>query len=65
MCHPGAKRRDLICHYITLPVLVTFAGGLTGAAFGISLVKVFGYRTKEVRKLYLDGNLYTVIIGAY
>lgn len=34
------------------------------ASFGVSLVKVFGYRTKEVQKLYLDGNVYTVILGA-
>ncbi|MCC8042687.1 MAG: FtsX-like permease family protein [Oscillospiraceae bacterium] len=34
------------------------------AAFGISLVKTFGYRTKEVKKLYLNGNFYTAVIGA-
>lgn len=33
-------------------------------AFHISMVKVFGYRTKEIRKLYLDGNFYIVAIGA-
>ncbi|MCR5583933.1 MAG: ABC transporter permease [Lachnospiraceae bacterium] len=30
----------------------------------ISLIKVFGYRRKEIRKLYLDGNFYIIAIGA-
>lgn len=34
------------------------------SAFNISLVKIFGFRNKEVRKMYLDGNFYTVVIGA-
>ncbi len=34
------------------------------ASFGISLMKTFGYRTKEVKKLYLSGNFYTVLVGA-
>jgi len=34
------------------------------ASFGISLVKIFGYRDGEVKKLYLDGNRTVVIIGA-
>lgn len=34
------------------------------SAFGISLVKIFGYRTKEIRRLYLNGNFYTVAVGA-
>lgn len=33
------------------------------SAFGISLVKIFGYRTKEIRKLYLNGNFYIIAIG--
>lgn len=33
-------------------------------AFHISMVKVFGYRTKEIKKLYLDGNFYVIAIGA-
>lgn len=32
----GAKKRDLLAHYITLPTLVTFLGGLIGAALGFS-----------------------------
>ena len=34
------------------------------SAYNISLIKVFGYRRKEVRKLYLDGNFYTIALGA-
>ena len=30
----------------------------------ISLIKVFGYRRNEIRKLYLDGNFYIIAIGA-
>ena len=34
------------------------------SAYNISLIKVFGYKRKEIRKLYLDGNFYVVAIGA-
>ncbi len=34
------------------------------AAFGISLVKIFGFRTGEIRKLYLNGNTAAVAVGA-
>lgn len=34
------------------------------SAFGISLIKIFGYRAKEIRKLYLNGNLIIVVVGA-
>lgn len=34
------------------------------AAFGISLIKVFGFRTKEIKKLYLNGNFYIIAAGA-
>ena len=34
------------------------------SAFGISLVKIFGYRPGEIRKLYLNGNFYTILVGA-
>ena len=30
----------------------------------IALMKVFGYRKKEIKKLYLDGNFYMIAIGA-
>lgn len=32
----GAKKRDLLLHYITLPTTITFLGGLVGAALGFS-----------------------------
>lgn len=34
------------------------------SAFHISMVKVFGYKTKEIKKLYLNGNFYVIAIGA-
>ena len=34
------------------------------AKTGISLLKILGYRNKEVKKLYLDGNRLVVMIGA-
>ena len=34
------------------------------STFNISLVKIFGFRNREVRKMYLDGNFYVVAIGA-
>ncbi|MCR4671357.1 MAG: FtsX-like permease family protein [Saccharofermentans sp.] len=34
------------------------------SAFNISLVKIFGFRNREVRKMYIDGNFYIVAIGA-
>lgn len=34
------------------------------SSFHISLIKIFGYRTKEIGKLYLRGNFYLVTAGA-
>ncbi len=34
------------------------------SAFSISLIKIFGYRKKEIKKLYLNGNFYVVAVGA-
>lgn len=34
------------------------------SAFHISMVKVFGYRSKEINKLYLNGNFYIIAVGA-
>lgn len=34
------------------------------STFNISLVKIFGFRNREVRKMYLDGNFFIVAIGA-
>lgn len=33
------------------------------ASYGIALVRIFGYRMKEIRKLYLSGNTYIVALG--
>ena len=33
------------------------------SSFHISLIKTFGYTDREVRKMYLDGNLLTIIIS--
>ena len=34
------------------------------SAFSISLIKIFGYRDKELKKMYLDGNFYVIAVGA-
>ena len=34
------------------------------ASYDISLMKIFGYRRGEIRKLYLNGNLYFVALGS-
>ena len=34
------------------------------SSFGISLVKIFGYRISEIRKLYLNSNFCIVAVGA-
>lgn len=34
------------------------------SAFHISMVKVFGYRVNEIKKLYLNGNFYVIALGA-
>lgn len=44
--------------YLMLNVMIDRAG------YGISLIKIFGYRMKEIRKVYLDGNFFAVILGA-
>ncbi|MCR5282521.1 MAG: ABC transporter permease [Lachnospiraceae bacterium] len=47
-----------IVMYLMTAVMIDRAG------FGISLVKIFGYKTQDVKKLYLSGNRIIVIIGA-
>jgi putative ABC transport system permease protein len=37
---------------------------LDRAAFNISLVKVFGFKSSEVKKMYLDGNMIMIVAGA-
>lgn len=34
------------------------------SSYGISLLMVFGYRSKELKKLYLNGNFYMIAVGA-
>lgn len=34
------------------------------SAFSISLMKIFGYRRQEIKKLYIDGNTSLIVIGA-
>lgn len=34
------------------------------ASFGISLVKIFGYSTRDVKKLYLNGNTLLIALGS-
>ncbi len=34
------------------------------SSFGISLVQIFGFRTGEIKKIYLNGNTWIVAVGA-
>lgn len=34
------------------------------SSYNISLMKIFGYRNKEIRKLYLDGSVYLIAFGS-
>lgn len=47
-----------IVMYLMLTVMID------RASTGISLLKVFGYRPGEIKKLYLDGNRMVIIVGA-
>lgn len=48
----------MIVMYLMMKVMID------RSAFSISLMKVFGYRRGEIRRLYLDGNFYIIILGA-
>lgn len=48
----------LVVMYLMMGVMID------RSSFGISLIKVFGFRSREVRKLYLNGNTIVVAIGA-
>ena len=48
----------MIVMYLMMKVMID------RSAFSISLLKVFGYRKREIRKLYLDGNFYIILLGA-
>ncbi len=48
----------LVVMYLMMGVMID------RSSFGISLIKVFGFRSKEVRRLYLNGNTVVVAVGA-
>ena len=48
----------LVVLYLMIKVMID------RASYSISLLKVFGYCTGEVRRLYLDGNFVVVTLGA-
>lgn len=48
----------LVVMYLMMKVMID------RSAFSISLMKVFGYRKREIKKLYLDGNFFVVAVGA-
>ena len=48
----------MIVMYLMMKVMID------RSAFPISLMKVFGYRRREIRRLYLDGNFYVILLGA-
>jgi putative ABC transport system permease protein len=47
----------IIVMYLMLGVMVD------NSSYDISLMKIFGYKRSEIRKLYLNGNFYIVAIG--
>lgn len=63
--------RPMFIMIITVSILILFLVMylmikvmIDRSEFNISLMKVFGYRIKEIRKLYLNGNFFIVAIGA-
>ena len=48
----------MIVMYLMMKVMID------RSSFGISLVKIFGYRISEIRKLYLNSNFCIVAVGA-
>lgn len=63
--------RPMVTMLISVSVVVFFAVMylmlnvmVDRASMGISLVKIFGFRTGEIRKLYLNGNAIIVAVGA-
>lgn len=62
----GAKKKDLIGHYIALPTLITFAGGLAGSAigfseFGIRALMADSYNFYSIPEFQLTYPLYLII----
>jgi len=48
----------IVVMYLMIKVMVD------RSAFSISLMKIFGYRKKEIKRLYLNGNFFLIAIGA-
>ncbi len=48
----------IVVMYLMMKVMIDWS------SFNIALIKIFGYRNKEVKKMYLDGNFYIITIGA-
>ena len=48
----------MIVMYLMMKVMID------RSTFPIALMKVFGYRKGEIRRLYLDGNFYVILLGA-
>lgn len=48
----------VVVMYLMLKVMID------RAAFPISVMKIFGYRKREIKRLYLDGSFFTVVLGA-
>jgi ABC-type antimicrobial peptide transport system permease subunit len=48
----------IVVMYLMMKVMIA------RSSFNIALIKIFGYRNKEVKKMYLDGNFYIITIGA-
>ena len=48
----------IIVMYLMLGVMVD------NSSYDISLMKIFGYRRSEIKKLYLNGNFYIVAVGS-
>ena len=54
-----------ISGFIFFVVLYLMMGVMVDrASYDISLMKIFGYRRGEIRKLYLNGNMYFVALGS-
>lgn len=59
--------RGMICISIIIFVIVMYLMMkvmIDRSSFSIALMKIFGYRKREIKKLYLDGNFMIVAIGA-
>ena len=63
----GAVVYMLVFGAILIFVVVTFLMiklMLDHATLNISMMKIFGFSTKEIRKLYIDGNFITIFVSA-